>query len=55
MNDKVSKAFNGDRHDPDALQNWLTQALQIQKQCTQALKAKGAIDYMATLRPTTKT
>jgi hypothetical protein len=55
MHDKVSKAFTGKHYYHDATQQWLSQALRIQKQCTDTVKTKATINYMHALTRPPKT
>ena len=47
LDQKVAGRF--DSRSPETVQQWMHFALRIQKQCTDTVKSKAAIDYMSTL------
>ncbi len=49
IEEKVGKAFSGERYPHDSTLQWLTLALKAQKQCEQTIKAKAVNRYMNAL------
>ena len=48
MHDKINTTIDGN-YNSDITQNWIHFSLRIQKQCTDTIKARSAIDYMQSL------